>query len=247
MGYSDNPSDIVSRSFAAADAAHLDRTGFAGSLHLPMHLHFYRAYPGDREALALQLPASMIGKGETVRLASGLVAWIARCVPAAHAAKEGGKRFLDPLQHLLQHMRTNGGILWPTLSFELWQRIGLIVVGHTIRFGVLLTPRWIIEVRMLLTYIPGVFSFLKRGVIQLATARHLPVQCIGLRGRGVQTIFEGFHPSLLSPRPAYSIAEKRCYTIKRDFWLKPHTPHRQGENPCGLRRAKAHSYQQNSE
>ncbi len=79
MGYSDNPSDIVSRSFAAADAAHLDRDRLDRAFQGPMHLDLCRSYLAERQELPIELPACPIRVSERVIAVATLkpgIAWL---------------------------------------------------------------------------------------------------------------------------------------------------------------------------
>ena len=73
MGDSDNPSDVLSRSFPAADAAHLDRERLDRAFHVAVQMQFDGADLGQpqveannalfvcRAFLCVQFPACPIG------------------------------------------------------------------------------------------------------------------------------------------------------------------------------------------
>src|SRR6266536_2071804 len=175
----------------------LDRAGLDSPLHLPVPLHLDHADGGDRETVACELPTGMIGKAKTVVARSRLVAWVARGLPILDTTKEGLEGFVHPMQNILRHMRADLLVLWPDLVPDLGERTALLDKADGIIACMLFAPLWIVEVGMLFARIPGVFPLLQGGIIQFATTRELPFQQLGLSGRWVESVLEGFHTFFL--------------------------------------------------
>jgi len=155
-----------------------------------MQLDLDTAQASDSKPMSRELPARRIGKGKAIVVRPALVARIARRLPAADSPKEVVKRLLPPAQYLLQDMGADGRVLWSDITFQVGQRIGLIVVRHRILARVLCAPVGIVEVGMAAARIPRLFALLQGGVVEFATPCQRPVQRRSLRGCWVEAKFE---------------------------------------------------------
>src|SRR5436305_12547604 len=108
MECSDNPSDILSCSFFAADAAHLHGTGLDRACHSAVQVYFdgadLRQFQIDaddpffvcRTLFCLQFPARSIRVTERIVPIAPLKSWIAWVLSVLHAPKEVVKGVFEP-------------------------------------------------------------------------------------------------------------------------------------------------------